>query len=231
MPAWAQNCALRMPLLHTVRGTRVLLSGIVESGALKVMHEQKQAATVASETGLAEPPSVYFFAGRACPTPIGSTVFWISADGETGCAGKVSPFDTGGVMVGKSTLPWQNVPPRTQTGYVQQHTEPIGHLREYLGRHLCSFFDSAGQYWTGVPSRAIDGRQMTAASEWHDWTFEIRIETDFPVVKTRAYITRDVGTFIAGMARGGRFFSPTETVYTDLPAELAENDARALAAE
>lgn len=225
LQTWARQCATRIALIHAIAGGVGAFIEVLKGGTLQARHRTRS-STEASEREMQSQPAVYFYAGRTYPAPVGAIVLVVRPkdDGSVSKA-KASPFDTGGVMRGKTRLPWNAYAPRTQTGYVENHSVEMLNFRCYLERHLSAFFDTLDHYWKRPPSRPIDEVNFAGQTEWRDWTFEIRCFQDVPVHAAQVYITLDTHTNLADRERAGEIDLPGNMRVVDAPAQSAENDA------
>jgi len=139
--------------------------------------------------------------------------------------GRATPFDSGGVIYGRSKLPWANIGAASPAEYVQGHSVELSLFHDYFGHHLAAFFDSAPQYWD-APSRPIDGISFSPDSDFRDWTFEVRLHESVSIVNARLYLTNNLGAFLAEEELLGKENNLPLVQYDDSPATLAENDAR-----
>jgi len=223
-PPWADQCAAKIPILTVVRGGWKALLGVLREGALCPDAAFAKVSTLQAEHTAGIARANYFFAGRAYPAPVGPATFFMPSGREAGLSGKASPFDTGGVTLGWSLLPWNTFAP-TQAKYISDHSEDITFFREYYSKHLAAFFDSAAQYWEGAPSRRIDTRDLSNEKKWRDWTFEVRIPERVSIEHIDLYITPSMNTLLLEEERHGAITMKKRPTVSDVPTDEAEERA------
>jgi len=226
------RCAGSMVLIHSMPYIRKLLSEVLERKALSPCGGRRSAHTAQSEKELGERPGVYFYAGRVFPHGVGTVVFMLPASLQPDrlADARACPFDSGGVLQGRSSLPWQQFED-TAGEYVNSHKVDIGQFRDYLGRHLSSFFESPENYWE-APDRGIDGLDHGRADirkHWRDWTFEIAAFAEVPLSKMKMYVSLDANNFLAEKERNAVQSEWIDIDTADNPSEKAEREARKIA--
>jgi len=136
----------------------------------------KSDSTKRAEQLLGLPPSVYFYAGRACPD-FGGSVFAFAAECEATHTGSATPFDTGGLM---STPPHLKLRLTPNDGEVERVAFgkatllPLDSWRETFATFLAAYFDSDQDYWHKKPNRHDPEGLIELNNDWRAWTFEIR---------------------------------------------------------
>ena len=179
---WASNCASKSIFVHICRLERNDLLGLFSSGILSVPADAvRNANTVAAERGLGLNSSVYLYAGRAYPGPIGSLACLIALSGWAEIDRTfVSPFDTGGLFHDKLKLDWRSID-SSQESYLVSHSADFADFTSYFGGFLTSYFESAEDYWV-CPCKPIDNTEFDETDDWRNWTFEVR-QADATIIK------------------------------------------------
>lgn len=117
--------------------------------------------------------SAYFYAGRACPD-FGDVALAYSAECEIGHTGSVTPFDTGGLILGYIQ---GNMPPdladRALFGRVSVIL--LDGWRDPFAMYIAAYFPDRVGYWTGRPAR-LDPEDIYQhhGNSYRAWTFEVR---------------------------------------------------------
>ncbi len=123
------------------------------------------------------PPSVYFYAGRACPD-FGNTAFAFGPECEKDRDGSASPFDTGGLLSNPPHLMIDLSPhddsEDQRVKFGQDSVLDLQEWRTTFGRFLAAFFRKNVDYWHERPSQTDPERLFELNSDWRTWTFEIR---------------------------------------------------------
>jgi len=91
--------------------------------------------------------SVYFFAGRACPS-FGDVALAFAPECQGAHTGSATPFDTGGLILRHlhGNLPADD-PGRVAFG--REATLPLAEWRGWFAQFLAAYFPNVASYWTG----------------------------------------------------------------------------------
>ncbi len=128
------------------------------------------------------PRSVYFYAGRVCPT-YGGAALAFPPESERGRTHSAAPFDTGGVVKSDPTKAFAlglnpaDLPSRVR--YCQQSTAqasaPPG-WRSRFAEWLAVYYPQAGPegYWSQRPEVADPEGLYTRNDDWRAWAWEVR---------------------------------------------------------
>ncbi len=176
----------RVHLLHVTHGRagRPTLADLVRSGEIPTSEESKgycgpDARFV--EKQVSYPPSVYFYAGRACPV-YGQAALAFAPASERERFHSATPFGTGGVVNQALNSAFRlNLQPDgldRRVAYCQASTlyangEPG--WRADFARWLAYYFpsDPAG-YWTKAPEKRDPEDLYYLNGDWQAWTWEVR---------------------------------------------------------
>jgi hypothetical protein len=182
----SQSVADRIHLVHVTDGRlgRPTLADLVPSGEIPTSEENKGycgPGTRFVEEKVGYPPSVYFYAGRACPD-YGQVALAFAPACEPDRAHLATPFGTGGVVKrdlgGAFRLNLQPDGLEERVAYSQASTiradiEPG--WQASLARWLAAYYptDPAG-YWTRAPETRDPEDLYHLNEDWQAWTWEVR---------------------------------------------------------
>ena len=123
--------------------------------------------------------SAYFFAGRACQD-FGDVALAFSAECEAGHTGSVTPFDTGGLILGHihGNLPTSK---EERARFGQESVIALDGWRTAFGNYIAAYFPDCLGYWTGRPTRLDPEQLYQQNTDWRAWTFEVRFSEGHPI--------------------------------------------------
>jgi len=167
----SEEVAKATPLVH--------VDGRFEAILATAPHELPTAEstnTKNAEVALGYPPSVYFFAGRACPR-FGNVAIAFAPSCEAIHSGSVTPFDSGGMVhpnkyIEVKLQPDAELPSRVQYG--KASTILLTEWRAAFAEILAAYFDSDLSYWNGRPTRLDPEELYGPDNSYQAWSFEVR---------------------------------------------------------
>lgn len=167
-------------LVHVTKLGKLMAS----EGVLKTSKDKGSPDTIECEKNFSFPPSLYFYAGRACPS-FGDVAFVFRPGIEGRHNGDANPFDTGGACDGKYPKIKNNIGKAKQL--VQETLYSLDTWREAFKDFLKAFFPSScSAYFCGKPEPEGDwGPEDLPAKPgcyeidekkpyWKAWTWEVR---------------------------------------------------------
>jgi hypothetical protein len=182
-----QSVAERMHLIHVTHGRPGLptLADLIARQEIPTSEERNDycgPGTRFVEGHVGFPPSVYFYAGRACPD-YGQVALAFPPTCETDRVHSATPFGTGGVVkqdIGRAFR--LNVEPDDlgqRIRYCRSSTvaaEKAPGWRSLFARWLLVYYPTgAAGYWTKPPEHHDpEGLYALNSDNWQAWTWEVR---------------------------------------------------------
>lgn len=184
--------AQTIPLIH-VSGGRVSFEQVLDNrkGTLPTSQDMEYYSdeTRHTEQVLKLQPSLYTYAGRACPD-FGSVALGFNYEIEKGRKGSATPFDTGGLLHPKRYIK-VNLSPDTEekrAEYAKKSVVSLKKWREHFARFLAAFFDPVTAYWGDDPPTHIDPENLLCSeNHWRAWTFEVRFNDELSIIDSEAW--------------------------------------------
>ncbi len=186
---WSVVCAQSILFLHVCALDKTGLGHLLRARSLQVPPLGiRNPRTVESEDALGIQPSVYFYAGRSYPAPVGTIACSIALSDWDGANERplASPFDTGGLHHDKLKLKWQDYSDEGKKEYLDDHTSSLDRFTDYFALFLSAYFDNASGYWDS-PTVQIDGVDLTNIDDWRNWTFELREANATSITQAKWY--------------------------------------------
>lgn len=171
----AKAAADKIPLVHVTTGEnflQIILNDPPE--LLPSVRGRSKPKTLAAEGTVSLPPSVYFYAGRAYEDH-GDVALAFDGECHTCHTGAATPFDTGGLVVGRIKWRETNGRPRASGDFIKASTIPLTEWRKAFADFLAGYFMSLLDYWLGRP-HCVDQEGIfdEPENEARAWIFEIR---------------------------------------------------------
>jgi hypothetical protein len=183
----SQAVADRIHLIHVTHGRlgRPTVADLVGAGEIPTSEESQGycgPGTRFVEEQVGYPPSVYFYAGRACPG-YGQVALAFAPACEQGRVHSATPFGTGGLIKQDLSsafhlkLQPDGLEQRVaycKTSTVEAKQEPG--WRAVFGRWLAAYYPTdPGGYWSRAPETGDpEGLYQLNDGQWQAWSWEIR---------------------------------------------------------
>jgi hypothetical protein len=177
----------RVLLGHVTHGRadRLTLAQVAHLGSIPDSSNQEYCGlgTRFVEGQCGYPPSVYFYAGRACPD-YGSAALGFPPECEGGRIDSITPFGTGGVVKADLGTAFRlAIDPdhlAARAAFCRASTIPGGPgWRPTFARWLAHYFPSDPKgYWTrGAGPEVADPQGLYRNPNWQAWAWEVRFRS------------------------------------------------------
>lgn len=166
-----------MPLVHVCEIK--WLEPVITTAPHEFPTSRDGGTTRQAELALGVKPSVYFYAGRACPS-FGDAAFAFPPGIEVTRSGAVTPFDTGGMVSDKKHVRVNLSPTDGQIErrqYCLESQLDLATWRAALAEFLAAYFDQDVDYWLEPPRHPDQCGRHRLNLDWRAWTFEVRLES------------------------------------------------------